>query len=114
MTSSSLREIPTVTLHRIDTHVLCAINGAAAGYGVDLALVEPAWLRRQVGVVLQENFLFDGTIAENVAYGNPGATPDQVLADARPNLDGFLQDDLGGTVSAGDYPRSGEGRITIL
>jgi enoyl-CoA hydratase/carnithine racemase len=34
----STREIPTVTLHRIDTPVLCAINGAAAGYGVDLAL----------------------------------------------------------------------------
>jgi len=34
----STREIPTVTLHRIDTPVICAINGAAAGYGVDLAL----------------------------------------------------------------------------
>jgi enoyl-CoA hydratase/carnithine racemase len=34
----STRQIPTVTLHRIDTPVLCAINGAAAGYGVDLAL----------------------------------------------------------------------------
>jgi enoyl-CoA hydratase/carnithine racemase len=34
----STREIPTVTLQRIDTPVLCAINGAAAGYGVDLAL----------------------------------------------------------------------------
>jgi len=34
----STREIPTVTLHRIDTPVLCAINGPAAGYGVDLAL----------------------------------------------------------------------------
>jgi enoyl-CoA hydratase/carnithine racemase len=34
----STREIPTVTLHRIDTPVLCVINGAAAGYGVDLAL----------------------------------------------------------------------------
>lgn len=34
----STREIPTVTLHRIDVPVLCAINGAAAGYGLDLAL----------------------------------------------------------------------------
>lgn len=34
----STREIPTVTLHRIDTPVICAINGAAAGYGLDLAL----------------------------------------------------------------------------
>jgi enoyl-CoA hydratase/carnithine racemase len=34
----STREIPTVTLHRIDTPVICALNGAAAGYGLDLAL----------------------------------------------------------------------------
>jgi enoyl-CoA hydratase/carnithine racemase len=34
----STREIPTVTLNRIDVPVLCAINGAAAGYGLDLAL----------------------------------------------------------------------------
>ena len=34
----STREIPTVTLHRIDVPVICALNGAAAGYGLDLAL----------------------------------------------------------------------------
>ena len=34
----STREIPTVTMQRIDTPILCAINGAAAGYGLDLAL----------------------------------------------------------------------------
>jgi len=34
----STREIPTVTLHRIDLPVICAINGPAAGYGFDLAL----------------------------------------------------------------------------
>jgi enoyl-CoA hydratase/carnithine racemase len=34
----STREIPTVTLHRIDVPVICALNGAAAGYGFDLAL----------------------------------------------------------------------------
>src|SRR5579862_4532115 len=32
----STRELPTVTLHRIDLPVICAINGAAAGYGFDL------------------------------------------------------------------------------
>ncbi len=35
--------------------------------GVDLAQVEPAWLRRQIGVVLQDNFLFNGTIRDNIA-----------------------------------------------
>ena len=32
--------------------------------GVDISLVDPAWLRRQIGVVLQENFMFNGSIAE--------------------------------------------------
>ena len=42
--------------------------------GVDLAMVDPAWLRRQIGVVLQENVLFNRTIRDNIAYGRPGAT----------------------------------------
>jgi subfamily B ATP-binding cassette protein HlyB/CyaB len=41
--------------------------------GVDLSLAEPAWLRRQIGVVLQENVLFNRTIRENIAISDPGA-----------------------------------------
>ena len=51
--------------------------------GVDLVQVEPAWLRRQVGVVLQENFLFNGTIAENIAIVKPEATAEEIVAAAR-------------------------------
>ncbi len=40
--------------------------------GVDMARLEPTWLRRQTGVVLQENFLFNRTIRENIALANPG------------------------------------------
>ena len=40
-------------------------------------------LRRQVGVVLQESYLFHGTVYDNIAYGNPEATPAQVMAAAR-------------------------------
>ena len=47
--------------------------------GVDLAQVEPAWLRRQIGVVLQENFLFNGSIAENIAIADPDATAERVV-----------------------------------
>ncbi len=42
--------------------------------GRDLATLRLADFRSQLGVVLQENFLFDGTIAENVAFSRPGAT----------------------------------------
>ena len=46
--------------------------------GVDLAQVEPAWLRRQIGVVLQDNYLFNGTIAENIAIAAGQATMEQI------------------------------------
>jgi len=39
--------------------------------GVDVAQLDPGWLRRQIGVVLQENMLFNRTIHENIALGDP-------------------------------------------
>jgi len=51
--------------------------------GVDLALVDPAWLRRQIGVVLQENRLFNRTIRENIALGDPGLPVERVIAAAK-------------------------------
>ncbi len=47
--------------------------------GVDLAMVEPAWLRRQVGVVLQENFLFNRSVRENIALVDSGMSMEQVV-----------------------------------
>lgn len=47
--------------------------------GVDLAMVEPAWLRRQVGVVLQENFLFNRSVRENIALVDSGMPMEQVI-----------------------------------
>ena len=46
--------------------------------GVDLAQVEPSWLRRQIGVVLQESFLFNGTIAYNIGIADPGETRERI------------------------------------
>ena len=47
--------------------------------GVDIAQVETAWLRRQIGVVLQENFLFAGTIKENIAATKPNIEEEGIL-----------------------------------
>ena len=47
--------------------------------GIDISLAEPVWLRRQIGVVLQENFLFNSTIRENIALHNPSASMDAVI-----------------------------------
>src|SRR2546427_17296 len=51
--------------------------------GRDLATLRLADYRRQLGVVLQDNFLFDGTIAENIAFARPHATRDDIEEAAR-------------------------------
>ncbi len=50
---------------------------------IDIAQVDPAWLRRQIGVVLQENMLFNRTIHENIALANPGMARAAVIQAAR-------------------------------
>src|SRR5258707_3290809 len=51
--------------------------------GVDLATVKLDSYRTQLGVVLQETFLFDGTIRENVAFARPEASEDEIMAACR-------------------------------
>jgi subfamily B ATP-binding cassette protein HlyB/CyaB len=51
--------------------------------GMDLAMADPAWLRRQIGVVLQENVLFNRSVRENIALADPGMSFERVVAAAR-------------------------------
>ncbi len=51
--------------------------------GVDLAQVDPAWLRRHVGVVLQDNFLFNRSVRDNIALTDPGLSMDSVIQAAK-------------------------------
>src|SRR5690606_34676273 len=51
--------------------------------GKDLATLRLRDYRERLGVVLQDDFLFDGTIRENIAFGRPGATPEEVEAAGR-------------------------------
>ncbi len=51
--------------------------------GIDLTLADPSWLRRQIGVVLQENILFNMTIRENIALADPAMSLDRVIAAAK-------------------------------
>src|SRR5205823_3883892 len=62
--------------------------------GVDLRQLDPAELRRQVGFVPQETFLFSATIAENIAFGVECATEQQIreaaeIAGLAPDIEGF-------------------------
>jgi subfamily B ATP-binding cassette protein HlyB/CyaB len=50
--------------------------------GIDLAVVDPAWLRRQIGVVLQENVLFNSSVRANIALADPAMPMEKVIAAA--------------------------------
>jgi len=58
-------------------------EGSISLDGVDIKQLNVADYRRHIGLVLQEPFLFFGTIADNIAYGMPEATRDQIVAAAR-------------------------------
>jgi ABC-type multidrug transport system fused ATPase/permease subunit len=63
--------------------LLCGFHNAADGQvlidGVDLCTIRLSSFRRQLGVVLQETFLFDGTIRENVLFSRPDATEERLM-----------------------------------
>ncbi len=88
-------------------------RGAIMLDGVDISKMRRRELRSNMGMVLQDTWLFGGTIRENIAYGNLRATEEQIQAAARATyVDRFVHslphgydtviDDEGGTVSAGE------------
>lgn len=68
-------------------NLLCRFYEPDAGRilidGIDYRDMELQAMRRQIGIVLQEPFLFNGTIAENIAYGKPEASLDEIMEAAR-------------------------------
>lgn len=81
--------------------------------GVDITSVSRHSLRSRIGMVLQDTWLFGGTIYDNIAYGRPEASEDEVVAAARAaHVDRFVRTlpdgyqtrigDAGGTISAGE------------
>ena len=81
--------------------------------GIDIASIPRRELRQNIGMVLQDTWLFGGTIRQNIAYGNPSATEEQIRAAAKAAyVDRFVHslpkgydtvlDNEGGAVSAGE------------
>lgn len=58
-------------------------NGRILIDGIDLAVIDPAWLRRQIGVVPQDSVLLNGTVRENIALADPGMPIERVIRAAR-------------------------------
>jgi subfamily B ATP-binding cassette protein HlyB/CyaB len=70
------------TLSKLVQRLYVPESGRVLVDGVDLAQVDAAWLRRQIGIVLQENVLFNRSIRENIALADPALPTERVVAAA--------------------------------
>ena len=81
------------TLTKLIQRLYVPESGRVLVDGVDIAQVETAWLRRQIGIVLQENFLFAGTIKENIAIAMPNIGDEAIERAAKlAGVDDFVKD----------------------
>jgi ATP-binding cassette, subfamily B, bacterial HlyB/CyaB len=71
------------TLAKLIQRLYVPESGRVMIDGADLMMVDLAWLRRQIGVVLQENVLFNCSVRDNIALADPATPIDQVIAAAK-------------------------------
>ena len=112
------------TLTKLVQRLYIPESGQVGIDGVDLTLVDPAWLRRQIGVVLQENFLFNRSVRENIAIPEPSMDMDRIiraaeLAGAHEFILGLPEGydtqigERGGTLSGGQRQRIAIARALV-
>jgi ATP-binding cassette, subfamily B, bacterial HlyB/CyaB len=112
------------TLAKLIQRLYVPESGRVLIDGVDLSIVDTAWLRRQVGIVLQENVLFNQTVRENIALADPAAPIEQVIAAAElagahdfilalPEGYDTVVGERGGTLSGGQRQRIAIARALI-
>lgn len=71
------------TLTKLIQRLYIASEGAIYIDGVDIRHMNPFWLRQNIGVVLQENYLFSGTIKENIEFAFPGSSMANIITVAK-------------------------------
>lgn len=112
------------TLTKLVQRLYVPESGRVLVDGTDLSLVDPAWLRRQVGVVLQENLLFNRTLRENIALADPSMSMERVMAAATlagahefilelPEAYDSIIEERGGNLSGGQRQRIAIARALV-
>ncbi len=100
-------------------------DGAILVDGVDIRAFRVAEFRRHIGIVLQDPFLFYGTISENISYGKPEATREEIIAAARaarahefilqlPDAYDSIVGERGQTLSGGERQRISIARALLI
>jgi ABC-type multidrug transport system fused ATPase/permease subunit len=80
------------TIMTLLTRLVDPIKGKITIDGIDLKKFNQEEIKRYVGAVLQENAMYNETIAENIAYGDPGATREQIILSAKQaHADDFIR-----------------------
>ncbi|MFD0675236.1 type I secretion system permease/ATPase [Cohnella sp. GCM10027633] len=67
------------TLSKLLQRLYVPESGKILVDGIDISMADPSWLRRQIGVVLQENFLFNRSIRENISVHHPTASIEEIV-----------------------------------
>lgn len=112
------------TLAKLTQRLYVPESGRVLVDGVDVAMVDVAWLRRQIGVVLQENVLFNRSIRDNIALSDPSFSMEAVVAAAQlagahdfilemPEGYDTLVGERGSTISGGQRQRIAIARALI-
>jgi ATP-binding cassette subfamily B protein len=112
------------TLVNLIPRLMDPTSGSVRLDGVDLRLLDPAELRRQIGFVPQETFLFSATIGENIAFGAPEASAEDIrkaaeIAGLAPDIEGFpegyntMVGERGLTLSGGQKQRTAIARAIL-
>ncbi len=112
------------TLASLIPRLLDPVEGAVLFDGVNLRDVDPADLRRRIGFVPQETFLFSATVGENIAFGVENATPEEIrraaeIAGLAGDIEGFpagydtIVGERGITLSGGQKQRTAIARAIL-
>ena len=113
------------TITKIVQRLYMPTEGVVFVDGVDIRHFDPKWYRTMIGVVLQENYLFRGTIKENIAMAKPNASMDEIIHVARiSGADSFISEfpegydtevgERGSTLSGGQRQRVAIARALLV